>query len=64
MNANNQDIKILKNIDRQYGEKAAKVVPKSQKPKHRDNFNKMSVNDILAMGDDYALANADDDIMY
>lgn len=59
MNANNQDIKILKNIDRQYGEKAAKVVPKAQKPKYRDNFSKMSVDDILAMGDDYA----DEDIM-
>ena len=56
--ANNQDIKILLNIDRQYGEKAGKSVPKN-KPKYRDDFSKMSVDDILAMSDDHDLDYAD-----
>lgn len=51
-NLNGNDLSIMKQIDRQYGEKVMKSEPKKEKPKHRENFNKMSVGDILAMSDD------------
>ena len=57
-NVNGNDFNIMKQIDRQYGEKAMKSAPKKEKPKHRENYNKMSVNDIMAMNDD-----GDDDFM-
>jgi hypothetical protein len=54
INANNQDYRVMSQIDRAYGEVSnkKKIVVKDKSAKHRDNFTKMNVNDILAMEED------------
>jgi hypothetical protein len=54
--ANVADMRSLKQIDRQYGEQAQKPVPKKTKQKHRQDFTRMSVDDILDMEEeDYVI---------
>jgi hypothetical protein len=54
VNTNNQDYRVMSQIDRAYGEVSnkKKIVMKDKSTKHRNNFTKMNVNDILAMEED------------
>ena len=53
-NLNNQVIRNMQADDRAYGDRSDKkiVVQKDKSVKHRPNFNKMSVQDILNMEED------------
>jgi membrane protein insertase Oxa1/YidC/SpoIIIJ len=62
--ANEQDFHIMKQVDRQYGEqnKVAKPKKEKEKQKYRQDFTKMSVDDIMAMQEDYD-ENYDDELV-
>ena len=49
----NQDFRNMKNVDAKFGEKVKqKKVTTKTKEKHRVAYQNMSVEDVLAMGDD------------
>ena len=52
---NNQAIRNMQSDDRAYGDLSNKkqVVQKDKSAKHRQNFNKMSVADVMVMNEDF-----------
>ena len=52
---NNQVIRNMQSDDRAYGDLSNKkqVVQKDKSAKHRQNFNKMSVADVMVMNEDF-----------
>lgn len=50
---NNQDFRAMKDQDRQYGEKMESK-PVQKKEKHRPNFTRMSIEEMMQMEEDFA----------